>query len=216
MSRQRMMLTGPWRVGCGLVVLVLLASSASAEPLAQQVPAVWRLTADFKAHRAAAASDSRLAESRRGMVVSVSPPGSDVGRSVLQQGGNAVDAAVATAFALAVTWPAAGNIGGGGLDPWGGPDIAGGNLTDDHPISFSYAGVLSSGEYAPTGPKANKLHLLQEAKDKGVDFFGPSKDMVECSSCHDPHVDYVTNAAYRPFLITTNAGSALCLACHIK
>ncbi len=57
----------------------------------------------------------KSAKSRHGMVVAVSPPAAEVGRDILLKGGNAVDAAVATAFAMAVTYPAAGNIGGGGF-----------------------------------------------------------------------------------------------------
>ena len=53
--------------------------------------------------------------SKDGMVVCTSAPACDAGAAVLAKGGNAVDAAVATAFALAVTLPSAGNIGGGGF-----------------------------------------------------------------------------------------------------
>ena len=51
---------------------------------------------------------------RHGMVVAMEGIGADVGVSVLQKGGNAIDAAVAVGFALAVTHPFAGNLGGGG------------------------------------------------------------------------------------------------------
>lgn len=52
---------------------------------------------------------------KNGMVVSASTIASEVGVQILKKGGNAVDAAVAVGFALAVTYPSAGNIGGGGF-----------------------------------------------------------------------------------------------------
>ena len=58
---------------------------------------------------------ARPVTSRHGMVVSQEATASHVGLDILKHGGNAIDAAVAIGFALAVTLPRAGNIGGGGF-----------------------------------------------------------------------------------------------------
>lgn len=66
--------------------------------------------------------------SNNGMVVSAHQIASEIGRDILQSGGNAFDAAIATHFALVVVYPQAGNIGGGGFAVFRLADGANGSL----------------------------------------------------------------------------------------
>jgi len=94
----------------GVVRSTLLALAACVTwvaPLAAETPALID---------AAPASSARIepVAASHGMVVAQEGRAARIGVDILEQGGNAVDAAVATGFALAVTYPRAGNIGGGG------------------------------------------------------------------------------------------------------
>ncbi len=91
------------------------------------------------------------ARARDGMVVSQNAIASKVGADVLAQGGTAVDAAVATAFALAVTHPTAGNIGGGGFivyRPANGESVAY-DFREIAPAKSSPTMFIRNGKYDP-------------------------------------------------------------------
>ncbi|WP_298278486.1 gamma-glutamyltransferase [uncultured Bradyrhizobium sp.] len=68
-----------------------------------------------RAYEPSATDTARSVRAENGMVVAQEKLAARVGADILRQGGNAVDAAVATGFAMAVTYPRAGNIGGGGF-----------------------------------------------------------------------------------------------------
>jgi gamma-glutamyltranspeptidase / glutathione hydrolase len=92
------------------MLLALLACLVCVGPLAAQDA----LNPDSAPARAAPPAPVTPVTARHGMVVAQEARAARIGVEFLQQGGNAVDAAVATGFALAVTYPRAGNIGGGG------------------------------------------------------------------------------------------------------
>ena len=92
------------------------------------------------------------------------------------------------------------------------------DLTAMHPVGFDYLDAVGDLE----------IHSLADAKTEGLKFFGATNSFLECSTCHDPHVDgdsyggiyqegnSTGDFEYKWFLRKSNTSSALCLACHNK
>jgi len=99
-----------------------------------------------------ASAENAATRAKNGMVISQNAIASQVGIDVMKEGGNAVDAAIATAFALAVTHPTAGNIGGGGFlvfRPASGEPIAF-DFREMAPAAAEPSMWLENGEYSAT------------------------------------------------------------------
>jgi gamma-glutamyltranspeptidase/glutathione hydrolase len=96
----------------GLAAFLLFAELIAAGPGCEYALSQTRAAA---ATLPAGEDADHYVECHGGLVVSVSAAASDVGRDILKRGGNAVDAAIATAFALQSTYPLSGNIAGGGF-----------------------------------------------------------------------------------------------------
>ncbi len=97
------------------ILTAALLACQKPQPTPTQQSAIKQTAQPVSATPALGYLASQPVRARNGMVATVNDIASRVGVEVMQRGGNAIDAAVAVGLALTVTWPSAGNIGGGGF-----------------------------------------------------------------------------------------------------
>ena len=86
------------------------------------------------------------------------------------------------------------------------------DLSDDHPISFTYDTAMASADGGLHDPSTTDADIGGTGQiDDDMLFGSPVRNQLECGSCHDPHRNGVDK-----FLQKSNAGSDLCLTCHNK
>ena len=127
---------GVWRTGLSLSLLVILALGSLSDARAQQSPIIAETLLQ------------QPVRSSKAMVVTQEAQASRIGLDILKKGGNAVDAAVAVGFALAVTLPRAGNVGGGGFML----------------VHLSKTGETQAIDYRETAPASAKRDMFLDAQ----------------------------------------------------
>ncbi len=130
----------PWRAGAATAIVAVCLALASALAIGTGC------TSATVFERQAA-----WPHPKTGAVVSEHPLATQAGLAILDRGGNAADAAVATALVLAVVYPEAGNLGGGGFALW-----------------VPHVGASQSFDFRETAPRAARAEVFLDASGKPV------------------------------------------------